>query len=110
MKVQAGQSIALLGSSGSGKSTVIALLERFYEPLAGEILFDGQTITSLNLDDLRKHMALVSQEPLMYQGTIKDNLLLGFDTTDNVTAIVSEHKIIEACKEANIYDFIQSLP
>jgi ATP-binding cassette subfamily B (MDR/TAP) protein 1 len=110
MTVQAGQSVALVGSSGSGKSTVIALLERFYEPLAGGIYLDGRSITSLNLNDLRKHIALVSQEPLMYQGTIKDNLLLGFDTMDNAEAIVPEQKIIEACKEANIYDFIQSLP
>ncbi len=66
---------------------------------------DGQDISSINLNEYRSHLALVSQEATLYQGTIKDNILLGIDTED-----VSDERVIRACKDANIYDFIMSLP
>ncbi|KEF55815.1 uncharacterized protein A1O9_08566 [Exophiala aquamarina CBS 119918] len=109
MTIQAGQNIAVVGSSGSGKSTIFALLERFYKPLLGGIFVDGRDIASFKLNDLRNHIAVVSQEPLMYEGTIRDNLLLGFDLGDNLSADL-EDQMIQACKGANIYDFICSLP
>ncbi|KAJ5095086.1 hypothetical protein N7532_007377 [Penicillium argentinense] len=87
LSVQPGQYIALVGPSGCGKSTTIALLERFYDALDGG------------------HLALVSQEPTLYQGTIKDNILLGIEADD-----VEEEALIKACRDANIYDFIMSLP
>ena len=105
LTVKPGQYVALVGASGCGKSTTIALMERFYDPLSGGIFVDGQDISSLNLVDYRGFLALVSQEPTLYQGTIRDNVLLGADRED-----VTDDNIEKACREANIYDFIVSLP
>lgn len=105
LNVAPGQYIALVGASGCGKSTTIALLERFYNPLTGGIFIDGQEITTLNVNDYRSHVALVSQEPTLYQGTIRENILLGVHRTS-----VSEDELEHVCREANIYDFILSLP
>ncbi|KAI6092423.1 P-loop containing nucleoside triphosphate hydrolase protein [Hypoxylon rubiginosum] len=105
LTIRPGQYVALVGASGCGKSTTIALLERFYDPLVGGIFVDGKEISSLNVNEYRSFIALVSQEPTLYQGTIKENILLG-SPRENVT---DEH-IEFACKEANIYDFILSLP
>ncbi|KAF8463597.1 P-loop containing nucleoside triphosphate hydrolase protein [Kalaharituber pfeilii] len=103
--VKPGQYVALCGPSGCGKSTTIALIERFYNPLAGGVFVDGREISRLNINDYRKYLALVSQEPTLYQGTIRDNILLGADRED-----VTEEEIVQVCKDANIYDFIMSLP
>ncbi|KAF4452522.1 ATP-binding cassette, subfamily B (MDR/TAP), member 1 [Fusarium austroafricanum] len=105
LTVRPGQYIALVGASGCGKSTTIALLERFYDPLSGGVFIDGHEISTLNINDYRSHIALVSQEPTLYQGTIKENILLGTPRMD-----VSDKDIEFACREANIYDFIVSLP
>lgn len=105
LTVKPGQYVALVGASGCGKSTTIALLERFYDPLAGGIFVDGKEISRLNIANYRSFLALVSQEPTLYQGTIRDNVLLGADRDD-----VSEADIEFACREANIYDFVMSLP
>lgn len=104
LTVSPGQYIALVGPSGCGKSTTIALLERFYDPLGGGVYIDGKEISSLNVNEYRRHIALVSQEPTLYQGTIRENILLGAATD------VSDAQIEFACKEANIFDFILSLP
>lgn len=106
--VKPGQYVALVGASGCGKSTTIALMERFYDPLAGGVFIDGREISSLELNDYRSHIALVSQEPTLYQGTIKENILLGLGSAD--IREVSDERIIQACKDANIYEFIISLP
>lgn len=105
LSVSPGQYIALVGPSGCGKSTTIALLERFYDALSGGVFVDGQNIADLNVNSYRSHLALVSQEPTLYQGTIKDNILLGIDADD-----IEEELLVKACKDANIYDFIMSLP
>ncbi|KAF9769376.1 multidrug-resistance transporter mdr2 [Fusarium sp. DS 682] len=105
LTVRPGQYIALVGASGCGKSTTIALLERFYDPLSGGVFIDGHEISTLNINDYRSHIALVSQEPTLYQGTIKENILLGTSRED-----VSEKDMEHATREANIYDFIVSLP
>ncbi|KAI0128530.1 P-loop containing nucleoside triphosphate hydrolase protein [Xylariales sp. AK1849] len=104
LTVRPGQYVALVGASGCGKSTTIALLERFYDPLAGGIFIDGKEISSLNVNHYRSFIALVSQEPTLYQGTIKENILLGAPHE------VTDEAIEFACKEANIFDFIISLP
>jgi ATP-binding cassette subfamily B (MDR/TAP) protein 1 len=105
LSVKPGQYIALVGPSGCGKSTTIALLERFYDTLAGGVFVDGKDITKLNVNSYRSFLALVSQEPTLYQGTIKENILLGVDKDE-----VSEETLIKVCKDANIYDFVMSLP
>ncbi|KAJ5932023.1 hypothetical protein N7516_006512 [Penicillium verrucosum] len=105
LTVKTGQYIGLIGASGCGKSTIISLLERFFDPEAGQILVDGKDISKLNIKSYRSHLALVSQEPTLYQGTIRENIILGTNDED-----VSEERVIQACKDANIYDFIISLP
>lgn len=104
MQVKPGQYVAFVGASGCGKSTATALLERFYDPIIGGIYVDGTEISSLNIKEYRSHLALVSQEPTLYRGTIRENLLLGTDR-DNIL----EEEIVQRCKDA-IYEFIISLP
>jgi ATP-binding cassette subfamily B (MDR/TAP) protein 1 len=99
----AGKTVALVGSSGSGKSTVIALLERFYDPLAGEVLIDGVNIKELQLKWLRRQIGLVSQEPALFATTIKENILYGKDGA-------TMDEVVEAAKSANAYTFIMQLP
>lgn len=106
LTVKPGQYVALVGPSGCGKSTAIALLVRFYDPLSGGVYIDGKDISSLNVSSYRNHLALVSQEPTLYQGTIRENILLGSSNEQDIP----EEAIINACKNANIYDFILSLP
>ncbi|RFU81921.1 abc multidrug transporter mdr1 [Trichoderma arundinaceum] len=105
LTVSPGQYVALVGASGCGKSTTIALLERFYDILSGCIYVDGKDISQLNVNSYRSQLALVSQEPTLYQGTIRSNILMGSNDPN-----VTEDEVIKVCKEANIYDFIQSLP
>lgn len=106
LQVQPGQYIALVGPSGCGKSTTVSLLERFYNPVSGDIFVDGRDISTLNVNDYRSFLALVSQEPTLYAGTIRENILLG--AVD--PSAVSDAQIEAVCREANIYDFIVSLP
>lgn len=106
LTVKPGQYVALVGASGSGKSTTIALLERFYDALAGQVCVDGRDITGLDLPSYRQFLALVSQEPALFQGTIRENIILGCCQKD----YIPEEAIVQACMDANIYDFIISLP
>ncbi|KAI0697870.1 P-loop containing nucleoside triphosphate hydrolase protein [Cytidiella melzeri] len=105
--VEPGTYVALVGASGCGKSTTIQLVERFYDPLAGTVLLDGQDIKELNVTEYRKNIALVSQEPTLYAGTVRFNILLGATKPESE---VTQEEIEEACRNANILDFIQSLP
>jgi len=98
-----GQFIALVGASGSGKSTVMQLLERFYDPTSGGVLVDDVDLKDYNLQDYRSQLAIVSQETTLYTGTIRENILA--DKED-----LGDEAVIQACKDANIYDFITSLP
>ncbi|CAO2044865.1 unnamed protein product [Urochloa humidicola] len=102
LNIQPGKSTALVGQSGSGKSTIIGLIERFYDPLAGGIEVDGRDIKTYNLRALRKHIGLVSQEPMLFSGTIKENIVYGTETA-------SEEEIESAARYANAHDFISSL-
>ncbi|CAG8902077.1 unnamed protein product [Penicillium egyptiacum] len=105
LQVKPGQYVAFVGASGCGKSTAIALLERFYDPVLGGVYVDDRQISSFNINNYRSHLALVSQEPTLYQGTIRENIMLGTDRDE-----VTEEEIVLCCKNANIYDFIISLP
>ncbi|KAL2817699.1 P-loop containing nucleoside triphosphate hydrolase protein [Aspergillus cavernicola] len=106
LTVGSGQFAALVGPSGCGKSTIISLLERFYQVSSGEILFGDKEIDSIDLSSYRSSLALVSQEPKLFDGTIRDNLLLGQTPADAIT----ESQMIQACRDAEIHDFIVSLP
>ncbi|CAM5112321.1 unnamed protein product [Natator depressus] len=105
IKVEKGQTLALVGSSGCGKSTVIQLLERFYDPLGGEMLLDGQNAKSLNIQWLRAHIGIVSQEPILFDCSIAENIAYGDNSRE-----VSSEEIVNAARAANIHSFIDSLP
>ncbi|XP_068013048.1 ATP-dependent translocase ABCB1 isoform X4 [Melanerpes formicivorus] len=105
LKVEKGQTLALVGSSGCGKSTVVQLLERFYDPLEGEVLFDGKNAKSLNIQWLRAQLGIVSQEPILFDCTIAENIAYGDNSRQ-----VSHEEVVHAAKEANIHSFIESLP
>ncbi|XP_051708698.2 ATP-dependent translocase ABCB1 isoform X2 [Oryctolagus cuniculus] len=105
LQVKKGQTLALVGPSGCGKSTVVQLIERFYDPLAGTVLLDGKEVNQLNVQWLRAHLGIVSQEPILFDCSIAENIAYG----DN-SRVVSQDEIIKAAKEANIHAFIDSLP
>lgn len=105
LSVRAGQTVALVGHSGCGKSTCIQLLERFYDPDSGEVQLDGQNIAPVNIPSLRSHMGIVSQEPILFNMTIGQNIAYG----DN-DRVVPIDEIIEAARKSNIHSFIQALP
>ena len=104
--VEPGQHIALVGASGCGKSTAIALIERFFDPSSGYIMLDDVDIADIQVNNYRSHIALVSQEPNLFQGTIRDNILFGRRGEEQI----SDQAMEQACRDANIYDFIVSLP
>ncbi|NWS54134.1 MDR1 protein, partial [Chunga burmeisteri] len=108
VKVNKGQTLALVGSSGCGKSTSIQLLERFYDPVEGQVVkidLDGFDTRSLHLQWLRSRLGLVSQEPILFDCSIAENIQYG----DN-SRVVSQKEIEEAAKAANIHTFIEKLP
>ncbi|KAL0985500.1 hypothetical protein UPYG_G00157680 [Umbra pygmaea] len=105
VSVGPGQTLALVGESGCGKSTSIQLLERFYNPAEGQVFVDGQDAKSMNLAWLRSQFGLVSQEPILFDCTITENIQYG----DN-SRVVSQEEIEEAAKNANIHNFIMGLP
>lgn len=103
LKVKGGSMVALVGGSGSGKSTVIWLIQRFYDPNQGKVMIEGVDLREINVKWLRKQTALVGQEPALFAGTIRDNIALS-----NPKASWAE--IEEAAEEAYIHKFISSLP
>jgi ATP-binding cassette subfamily B (MDR/TAP) protein 1 len=112
LKVDAGTTVALVGMSGSGKSTIIQLLERFYDPIKGQVLLDGINTKELNLKWLRRQLGLVSQEPVLFSGTIFTNVAAGLIGTPLEFSDIEKQReaIIKACKMANAHDFIAALP
>ncbi|KAK3349501.1 P-loop containing nucleoside triphosphate hydrolase protein [Lasiosphaeria hispida] len=105
LTIEKGQFAAIVGPSGSGKTTVISLLERFYTAQSGRIQYNGLDITDLSLTHYRKEISLVAQEPNLFDGTLRENILIGVDE-DTVT----EDQLRQACRDAEIHDFIISLP
>lgn len=103
LKVMASQTVGLVGGSGSGKSTVILLIERFYDPLGGEILLDGVRIETLQLKWLRRQIGLVCQEPILFGTSIKENIMFGKEGA-------AKEEVTNAAKLANAHDFIMKLP
>ncbi|WZN59992.1 ABC transporter [Chloropicon roscoffensis] len=109
-KVKAGQKVGLVGPSGSGKSTVIQLIERFYDPDVGNTIFDKKDVKKLNYRWLHNQMALVGQEPMLFQGTIFDNIALGYNNSKEASGDCTMERIVEAATLANAHDFIMDLP
>lgn len=103
LKVLSGKSVALMGQSGSGKSSVISLILRFYDPSSGRVMVDGKDIRRLHLKSLRKHIGLVQQEPALFAASIYENILYGKEGA-------SDSEVVEAAKLASAHSFISSLP
>lgn len=102
LKVEKNQVVALVGKSGSGKSSIINLIERFYNVSSGEILFDGANIKDLNPQWYKQQIAIVSQEPVLFSTSIKENIIYGLPEDS-----VSQEQLEEACRKANCLKFIQ---
>jgi ABC-type multidrug transport system fused ATPase/permease subunit len=103
ISAQPGEQIAIVGPSGAGKSTIAALLLRFYDPVKGRILFDGRPASDIPLTQLRKQMALVPQDVLLFGGTIRENIAYGKPDA-------TQQEIEEAARKAHAHDFITSFP
>ncbi len=105
LKAPQGQHIAIVGPSGCGKSTIISLLERFYQPTHGQLRIGDISFTETNIRQYRNRVSLVSQDTQLFDGTVRDNILLGVPEGEE-----SEEMMIKAAQEAHIHDFIVSLP
>lgn len=102
-EVLPGQKVGIVGPSGAGKSTILALILRFYDPQEGRVLLDGYDLRKIKQESLRRHCAIVTQEPFLFNETVKHNIRFGrLDATDG--------EIVEAAKLANAHDFIEELP
>jgi len=102
-EVPAGSCVAIVGPTGAGKSTLLSLLTRFYDPHGGRVLLDGHDVRDLKLDDLRAQVSVVLQEPLLFSGTIRDNIRYG-------RLEASDEEVEAAARAANAHDFIGALP
>jgi ABC-type multidrug transport system fused ATPase/permease subunit len=105
LKCSNGNTTALVGPSGGGKSTIIALLQRFYNLSNGKILLDGNDIKILNIRWLRSIMGLVQQEPVLFNISVRDNIAYGDNSRE-----ITQDEVEKAARMANIHDFIISLP
>nr|XP_036585590.1 ABC transporter [Colletotrichum truncatum]KAF6795641.1 ABC transporter [Colletotrichum truncatum] len=105
LTIEKGQFAALVGASGCGKTSIISLMERFYDIDKGAILCNGKNINDLNVYEYRKNLSLVAQEATLFQGTIRENILLGVDDK-----AVTDEQLHRVCRDASIHDFIVSLP
>lgn len=105
LSVKSGQTLALVGPSGCGKSTIVQLVSRFYDPFKGNLKLEGVNVRDLNMQWLRCQIGTVSQEPVLFDGTIADNIRYGALFRD-----VSAEEVIAAAKSANIHSFIDTLP
>jgi ATP-binding cassette subfamily B (MDR/TAP) protein 1 len=103
LSVEAGKTVALVGESGSGKSSVVSLIERFYDVLGGQVLIDGEDVRDLDLQYMRAQIGLVSQEPVLFNMSVADNIAYGCPDA-------SMEKIQEAARSANAHAFIEALP
>ncbi|ODH50009.1 hypothetical protein GX48_03813 [Paracoccidioides brasiliensis] len=112
LRIPAGKTTALVGPSGCGKSTIIGLLERWYNPSSGTLTLDGCSVDQLNVRWLRTQIRLVQQEPVLFSGTVFENVCHGLVGTDIADLSESEKMqyVIEACKLSNAHDFIEGLP
>ena len=101
--VEPGHSVAIVGHTGAGKTTLTALMMRFYEVTSGQILLDGLDLRQHDLGELRRHFAVVLQDPFLFTGTIAENIRLGNEA-------ITQERMTEAARDVNVLDFIESLP
>ena len=106
LEILAGQKVAFVGESGSGKSTIVGLLERFYDPLGGSLKINGVDLRSFDVTDLRSQFGYVGQEPILFASSIRDNLVYGHPDAKSI----SDQTLMDACRRANVWEFLQSLP
>ncbi|KAI4251913.1 MAG: hypothetical protein L6R42_008187, partial [Xanthoria sp. 1 TBL-2021] len=104
LTIDPGQSVAFVGASGYSKSTMISLLQRFYNPISGRICLGNSNISTLSPRLYRQYLSLVMQQPILFKGSIRDNVLLALEHE------ASDEEILEACRQANALSFIKSLP
>ena len=104
LKIKAGQTVAFVGESGSGKSTIGKLVSRFYDPKIGNVLIDGKNIRDFNVNALRENIGVVSQEPLLFDTSVRQNIAYGLKDYEKVT----DKQVVAAAKAANAHDFIMS--
>ncbi|KAF4967770.1 hypothetical protein FSARC_4744 [Fusarium sarcochroum] len=105
LKIEKGQFAALVGASGCGKTSIVSLMERFYDVDKGRILLNGKDATEINLYEYRKYFSLVAQEATLFQGTLRENILLGVDPSS-----ITDEQLHQVCRDASIHEFIVSLP
>ena len=108
--IKPGESLALCGPSGAGKSTIMNLLLRFYDPIEGSVMMDGVDIKTLNVRWLRNALGYVGQEPVLFSGTIADNIAYGVDTSVDDGQDPLQQRIENAARQANAHDFIMGFP
>ena len=101
--VEPGHTVAIVGHTGAGKTTLTSLMMRFYEVTAGAVLLDGVDLRQLDLKKLREHFAVVLQDPILFSGTIAENIRLG-------NAAISDDALRRAAQDVNVLDFIETLP
>ncbi|KAI8809191.1 P-loop containing nucleoside triphosphate hydrolase protein [Cladochytrium replicatum] len=118
LRIPAGKTVALVGASGSGKSTIVSLVERFYDPISGTVKIDGKDLREYNVNYLRRNIGVVSQEPSLFDRTVRENILFGLSDIEKEKYASNGNKgeedlnalIEQACRMANVWDFIQTLP
>lgn len=99
-----------MGSSGSGKTTVISLIERFYRAQSGDVRYDGRSIDNLDLASYRSNLSLVAQEPCLFSGSVRQNIVFGVSRHEDEDEMADEERVHTAARAAGIHDFVASLP
>jgi ABC-type multidrug transport system fused ATPase/permease subunit len=102
-RVAPGEKVALVGPSGSGKTTIVSLIPRFYDVAAGHVLIDGHDVRDVTVPSLRRHIGMVLQDPILFSGSVRENILYGKPWATN-------DEVIEAARAANALEFITSMP